>query len=232
MEIRRSMEPESERWGECRGKGEEERYRGRRSSSRCYCPACQLLEGKNRENWWAVAYHMSLSASFLCYSLTCSGHSLWEMDIPPPLHVGSYPYHPLLPLLFAPSRYKLPPLRQLEQVEGRPIDAGRKEWRMAGEEEKEKEETPEYPPPPSPKVRRSLQGQHTPHLSLGAREGYIERNRGERHTCPLGSSPLEEWGTNWREKGEDGRWHTCPLTFMERREMVDALEDKTWFSAI
>lgn len=110
---------------------------------------------------------------------------------PPTLHVGCYPYHPLLPLLFAPSRYKLPPQRQLEQVEGRPMQEEKnEEWR--GRRKRRRKRLLSTPP----KVRRSLQGQHTPHLSLGAREGYIERNRGERHTCPLGSSPLEEWGTN------------------------------------
>ncbi|KAJ4935229.1 hypothetical protein JOQ06_016765 [Pogonophryne albipinna] len=68
----------------------------------------------------------------------------------------------------------------LEQVEGSPIGAGQKE-------RQEEEETPDYP-----QVRRSLQGQHIPHLSLGAREGGDREQWGERHTCPLGNSPLEE----------------------------------------
>ncbi|KAK1900446.1 2-isopropylmalate synthase [Dissostichus eleginoides] len=69
----------------------------------------------------------------------------------------------------------------VEQVEGSPIGAGQKE------RQEEEEETPDYP-----QVRRSLQGQHTPHLSLGAREGGDREQWGERHTCPLGNSPLEE----------------------------------------
>lgn len=120
------------------GNREEERYRGRRSSTRCYCPVCQLLEGKNWEMCWVVAYHMSfsLSLTICCYSLTCSGHLLPGKCVSMcPLPFMSVTLD-LLPQPAPPTSlvYKGPPQRQvgLEQVEGRSIDAGIKEWRMAG----------------------------------------------------------------------------------------------------
>lgn len=53
----------------------------RRSGAQCYCPVCQLLEGKNKENWWAVAYHMSVSLFLTLCSVihSRSQHSLQEM---------------------------------------------------------------------------------------------------------------------------------------------------------
>ena len=74
-------------------------------------------------------------------------------------------------------------------MEGSPIGAGQKE------RQEEEEETPDYP-----QVRRSLQGQHTPHLSLGAREGGIESNGGSDTPVP--------WGTHhWRNEGRaEEKW--------------------------
>ena len=52
-------------------------------------------------------------------------------------------------------------------------------------------------PQSTPQVRRSLQGQSTPHLSVGAREGWIERNGGSDTPVP--------WGTHQWRRGKDGR---------------------------
>ena len=68
----------------------------------------------------------------------------------------------------------------------------------------------------TPQVRRSLQGQFTPHLSNGARKGGIERDGGVTHLSPgevavrgMSNELKREWGTV--EK------HTCPLTCEEMR---------------
>ena len=152
----RSMEPE--RWGECREKGGRRSDRERRSSARCYCPVCQSLEGTNKENWWAVAYHMSALLSLtLCSVIHSCTRYIHSGKCVTPLHLSCLPTlltsvlvspdllpnRPiLLPALFTVSRYDLPLQRQvrLEQVEGRHIDAGRKGWW------EEEEETPVYPP--------------------------------------------------------------------------------------
>lgn len=204
----RWMEPESERWGECREK-EGRSNRDRRSSARCYCPVCQLLEGKNKENWWTVAYHMSVSLSQTLCSVIHS-HSqyihcgrcvtlLHLSHLPTPtLYLGhAWSFTPIIP----PTTYLVYPL----QIQTISSDAGgRQAYRCS--KKRMKNGGRRRRPPITPQVRRSLQGRYTTHLSLGAREGWIERKRGVEgwHTCLLGNSPLDEWGTSWKEKGE--RW--------------------------
>lgn len=51
----------------------------RRSCAQCYCPVCQSLEGKNKENWSAVAYHMSASL-FLTLCSVIHSHSQYSLQ--------------------------------------------------------------------------------------------------------------------------------------------------------
>lgn len=89
----RSMEPE--RWGECREKGGRRRDRERRSNARCYCPVCQLLEGTNKENWWAMAYHMSALLSLtLCSVIHSRTQYVHSGKCVTPLHLSCLPTLP------------------------------------------------------------------------------------------------------------------------------------------
>ncbi len=118
-------------------KGEEERWREKEQ--------CQVLlsclsvaggEEQRRLVGCGVSHVcLTLSDSLLCCSLTCSVHSLWEMcdsfafAPPSPSIFVILDLLALLPPLFTPSRSRIPPQRQvgLEQVEGRPKSARRKE---------------------------------------------------------------------------------------------------------
>lgn len=175
----RWMETEGEGWRECREK-EGRSDRERRSSPRCYCPVCQLLEGKNKENWWAVAYHMSVSLSL---TLSTVIHSHTQYIHPgrcvTPLHLSCLPPTPTLhhpPASFSHILHLFPqssppttatsvyPLqKQTPSSEAGGVGAGgMQSYRCRNKR---------MGNAPPPQVRRSLQGQYTPHLSLGAKEG-------------------------------------------------------------
>lgn len=135
------MEPESERWGECREKERRSDTGVEGAAPGAIVLSVSCWRGRTEKCgglWRVVAYHMSflLSLTICCYSLTCSGHLLPGKCVSMcPLPFMSVTLD-LLPQRAPPTSlvYKVPPQRQvgLEQVEGRPIDAGIKEWRMAG----------------------------------------------------------------------------------------------------
>lgn len=75
------------------------------------------------------------------------------------------------------------------------------------QEEKNKE-WQEEETPSTPQVRRSLQGQYTPHLSLGAREGWIEKTGGEvTHLSPgvFAIAPMQNEARAEKRQGRDER---------------------------
>lgn len=148
--------------------------------------------------------YLTLSDSLLCCSVSHSLHSLWEMCdsfaiVPspnPPSIVLILDLLPSLPPLFTPSRFK-PPQRQV----------GWSRWRAGRRRSR---------PPATPQVRRSLQSQYTPHLSLGVTQGWLKRNGGVTHLSPEEVSIGGMKDELKREEGKMVEKQTCPLTFGEK----------------